>query len=137
MGIEAAKNDAVGLQCEGLVQCSRTPGNAALAVQHSELPANGSGSILYPLADPQYAAVAQIRGDKQHLLVGLSRRTGDRPIPVVPRLSCIGDPLLGLFDEIIGKRRHHDRQGKQSGDQGATENRQSHSVLLRKSGKNI
>ncbi|MOA40423.1 hypothetical protein D3C78_1622970 [compost metagenome] len=109
MGIEAAEDDAVRLQREGLVQCRRTSRNTALAVQHAKLPANRLGSVLHTFADAQHAAIAQVRGNKQYLLIGLSGRTTDWPAPVVPRLSRIGDPLLGLCDEVIGKRRSHDR----------------------------
>ncbi|MCY1363190.1 hypothetical protein D9M69_499390 [compost metagenome] len=139
-GIEAAKDDAVRLKRNGLVQRRGAPGHAALAVQDTHSPTHHSAGFADTFVNAQHTTVTLIRGDEQHLFVCLGDRTTGRAVPGLPGLGRGGNSLFRLFEEGIGKgrcRAVQTDQGEQPGGQNMAKIRQSHSVLLQQNGKNV
>ena len=70
-GVEAADDDAVGLERDGLAQRGGAAGDGALAVDHAHGPADGLGGFLDALGDAEHAAVLHVAGDVDDGLAGL------------------------------------------------------------------
>ena len=114
VGVEAADDDAVGLEGQGLVHRGGAAGDRALAVDHHDLPADGGGGLLDALGRAENAAVLQVAGDEDDAscpcaALGPRRRA-------VPFVRAGGRGLRGLgrhVDVVVGAR---DRQSRQRAD---------------------